>query len=308
MGHGFLPDDHPLCFNHARGFLQSRADAILLVGARLDWTFRFGSQLGRDAKLIQIDIHKSEIGVNRSPTIGLVGDVKMVLRRILAHMTATRDTANKARLTSWHAVLKQTRAANRLRLESLMNEGSAPMSPHRLFNEIRDVVPRDVIFILDGNVSMAAGQQVLPAYYPASRLTAGSNGCLGVGIPFAIGAKLAHPDRSVIAVCGDTALGFSAMEMETAVRHNIAVIIVVVNNDGNTGALMEKTYFPSSRERVTMFQPNIHYEEIMRIFGGHAEYVDHPTQVRQALQRAVASGKAACINVQVDPAAPYPRD
>jgi 2-hydroxyacyl-CoA lyase 1 len=308
MGRGFLPDDHPLCFNQARGLLQSRADAILLVGARLDWTFRFGSEIARSAKLIQIDIHKPAIGVNRSPTIGLVGDARIVLRRILSQMNLKRATVRKERLTPWHRVLEQTQDANRLRLESLMNADSVPLSPHRLFKEIRGALPRDAICILDGNVSMAAAQQVLPAYCPASRFTAGNNGCLGVGIPFAIGAKLAHPDRAVVALCGDTAIGFSAMEMETAVRHNIAVIIVVVNNDGNTGALTEKTYFPSSRERVTMFQPDIHYEEIMRIFGGHAEYVDHPTQVREALRRAVASGRAACINVRVDPAAPYPRD
>jgi thiamine pyrophosphate-dependent acetolactate synthase large subunit-like protein len=129
-----------------------------------------------------------------------------------------------------------------------------------------------------------------------------------VGIPFAIGAKLACPERSVIAICGDTAFAFSAMEMETAVRHKIAVIVVVVNNDGNTGALMERAWFPSSPERVTMFQPDIHYENIMRTFGGHSEFADRPEQLRPALERAAASGQAACINVRVDPYAPYPRD
>jgi thiamine pyrophosphate-dependent acetolactate synthase large subunit-like protein len=98
------------------------------------------------------------------------------------------------------------------------------------------------------------------------------------------------------------------MEMETAIRHNVAVVIVVVNNDGNSGALMEKAYFPCSRERVTMFQPNIHYEEIMRVFGGHAEFVADPSQMQDAFGRAVASGKAACINVRVNPAALYPRE
>jgi 2-hydroxyacyl-CoA lyase 1 len=308
MGRGFLPDDHPLCFSQVRGFLQSRADAILLVGARLDWTFRFGSQIAPDAKVIQIDIHEQEIGVNRAATIGLVGDVKPVLRRLLSEMDSRPHGADEPTLRPWHAELGEMRHATGIRLELLMNDPLAPMSPHRLFKELRDVLPRDAICILDGNVSMAAAQQVLPAYYPASRFTAGNNGCLGVGVPFAIGAKLAEPTRPVVVVCGDTAVGFSIMEMETAVRHNIAVIIVVVNNDGNTGALMEKAYFPCSRERVTMFQPDIHYEEIMRVFGGHAEFVADPKQVQDAFGRAVASGKAACINVRVNPAAPYPRE
>ena len=308
MGRGFLPDDHPLCFNHARSLLQSKADAILLVGVRLDWTFRFGSEFAADAKLIQIDIHKPEVGINRSPAVGIVGDVKAVLRALLTAMDLRRDAVAKVKLASWHAMLAKEQENRRLALESLMNSDAIPMSPHRMFKEIGNFLPRDAICILDGNVSMAAGQQILPAYFPASRFSAANNGCLGVGIPFAIGAKLACPERSVIAICGDTAFAFSAMEMETAVRHKIAVIVVVVNNDGNTGALMERACFPSSPERVTMFQPDIHYENIMRTFGGHSEFADRPEQIRPALERAAASGQAACINVRVDPYAPYPRD
>ena len=308
MGRGFLPDDHALCFNHARSLLQSKADAILLVGARLDWTFRFGSEFAADVKLIQIDIQKTEVGINRSPAVGIVGDVKAALRTILTIMDSRRNGAGTMKLASWHAMLANEQENKRLTIESLVNSDAIAISPHRLFKEIRNFLPRDAICVLDGNVSMAAGQQVLPAYFPASRFTAANNGCLGVGIPFAIGAKLACPERSVIAICGDTAFAFSAMEMETAVRHKIAVIVVVVNNDGNTGALMEKACFPSSPERVTMFQPDIHYEHIMRAFGGHGEFADRPEQLRPALERAAASGQAACINVRVDPYAPYPRD
>jgi len=308
MGHGYLPDDHPLCCNNARRLLQSKADAILLVGARLDWTFRFGGEFARDAKLIQVDIHQPEIGVNKVPTVGIVGDAKAALRQILTRMEREVNGRPGNALASWHAVLDEERERKKHSLESQMAGDSIPMSPYRMLKEIRDFLPRDAISILDGNVFMAAAQQVLPSYLPASRFTAGNDGCLGVGIPFGMGAKLAYPDRLVVTICGDTAFAFSAMEMETAVRHKIPVIVVVVNNDGNTGALMEKTYFPSSPERVTMFQPDIHYENIMRAFGGHGEFVDRPEQIRPALERAVASGKAACINVRVDSSAPYPRD
>ena len=308
MGRGTLPDDHPLCFNDARHLLQSKADAILIVGARLDWTFRFGSEMARDAKLIQIDIHKPEIGVNRTPAIGIECDAKVALERIVLAMRSNHNVKSVSCLAAWHALLQDERKKRRSKFESQMNSNSLPMPPYRMLKEIRDFLPRDAISILDGNIFMAAAEHVLPSYHPASRFTAGSNGCMGVGIPFAIGAKLAHPDRLVLTICGDTAVGFSAMEMETAVRHGVSIVVVVVNNDGNGGALTQKALFPSSKERVTMFQNDIHYENIMRAFGGHGEFVDRAEQLKPALERAVAAGKPACLNVKVDPDSPYPSD
>jgi thiamine pyrophosphate-dependent acetolactate synthase large subunit-like protein len=223
-------------------------------------------------------------------------------------MELGRDRCKSSDLIPWHGLLTEERARKRHKLESLLNSESLPMTPHRMLKEIRDFLPRDAICILDGNVCMAVAQQVLPAYFSTSRMTAGSNGCLGVGIPYGIGAKLARPDRLVVVISGDTAFGFNVMDMETAVRHGVAVIIIVVNNEGNGGALMQKTFFPAGAERVTMFQPEIRYENIMSAFGGHGEFVDQPQQLEPALRRAMESGKAACVNVQVDPYAPYPDD
>jgi thiamine pyrophosphate-dependent acetolactate synthase large subunit-like protein len=308
MGRGYLPDAHPLCCNDARSLLMSKADAVLFLGARLDWSFRFGSEFASDVKLIQVDIHASEIGVNKSPTVGIVGDVKEVLQQIVAYINRSGGDRNRPKLTLWHGTLIEERESKRRRWNSLMNAESLPMTPYRMLQEIRDFLPRDAICILDGNVCMAAAQQVLPAYVPASRFTAGSNGCLGVGIPFGIGAKIAYPDRLVVVICGDTAFGFNAMDLETAVRHGVAVIVVVVNNEGNCGALMQKAFFPADGERVTMFQPDIRYENIMRAFGGHAEFVDRPEQLRPALERSAAGHIPACINVRVDPYTAYPQD
>ena len=117
---------------------------------------------------------------------------------------------------------------------------------------------------------------------------------------------MCHPDRLVIVISGDAAFGFNAMEMETAVRHRIPVIVIVANNEGISGALRQNALFPPNHERVNMFQSAIHYENIVGAFGGHAEYVEHPEQLIPALGRAVASGLPACINVRVDPHAPYP--
>ena len=131
---------------------------------------------------------------------------------------------------------------------------------------------------------------------------------MGVGVPFAVGAKIARPDRLVIAVCGDMGFALTAMDMETAVRHKIPIIVVVANNDGPMGAVTQKAFFSGYDERVAMFQPDIRYEAIMGAFGGHMESVDRAEQLRPALERAVASGQASCINVRVDPHAPYPSD
>jgi 2-hydroxyacyl-CoA lyase 1 len=308
MGRGFLPDDHPLCANQARGILQGQADAVLLVGARLDWTFRFGTEISRDAKIIQLDIHRASIGVNRMPAVGIAGDAKSTLQAILAHMSRGRIEPRSQTVAAWHTALAAARLRRQRELETLTSSSAIPMSPHRMFKEIRDYLPRDAICVLDGNISMAAGQQVLPSYLPVTRFTAASNGCMGVGVPFAIGAKIARPDQLVVAVCGDMGFGLSAMDMETAVRHRVPVVIIVANNDGNMGAIMEKVNFPGLEERITMFEPGIHYEDIMGAFGGHAEIVERPEQMRPALERAVQSGRASCINVRIDPFAPYPTD
>jgi thiamine pyrophosphate-dependent acetolactate synthase large subunit-like protein len=307
MGRGYLPDDHPLCFNEARALLQSQADVVVLAGARLDWTFRFGSEFARDTKIIQIDIHEPEIGVNREPYVGIAGELKTVLCQLGAYVRQQTEY-NSARLAPWHAALNAAKQQKIAMLAALTSSDTLPMSPYRMLGEIRNFLPRDAICVLDGNIFMAAAQQVLPSYLPASRFTAGSNGCMGVGIPFAIGAKLAERGRLVLAVCGDTAFAFNAMEMETAVRQKIPVVIIVVNNDGNTGGLMQRMFYPQECERITMFQPAIGYEQIVRAFGGYGEVVERPEELRPALDRAVLSGTAACINVKVDPYAPYPHD
>jgi len=308
MGRGYLPDDHPLCCNDSRRVLISQADAVLFLGARLDWSFRFGSEFAPGVKLIQVDIHAAEIGVNKNPTVGIVGDGKEVLQQILAYMKRSAGRPEEPEVVLWRGILAAEGKSKRSKWKSLMNSQSFPMTPYRMLKEVREFLPRDAVCILDGNVFMAAAQQVLPAYVPVSRFTAGSNGCLGVGIPFGIGAKVAYPDRLVVVICGDTAFGFNAMDLETAIRHGIAVVVIVVNNEGNCGALMQKVFFPADAERVTMFQPDIHYENIMRAFGGHAESVDRPEQLRSALERSVAQKTPACINVRVDPYAAYPQD
>lgn len=306
MGRGFLPDDHPLCFNVARDFLQHEADALILLGARLNWTFRFGSQFTQDAKLIHIDIAQEELADKRPGSIGIRGDVKQVLRELLSYLKEEKPEGQRSLgREKWLERLGHSRHTQTLNLEKKINVSSLPMSPHRLMKEIRDFLPRHAICVLDGRDTMAAAQEVLLSYEPVTRFTAGSNGCMGIGIPFGIGAKMSAPDRMVVVICGDMAFGMSVMEMETAVRHNIPIIVVVVNNDGPCATNDFRRLYPPDHEPVNKYLPRIPYEKIMESFGGYAESVDQPEQVQPALRRAVESGLPACLNVYVDPQAPF---
>ena len=156
---------------------------------------------------------------------------------------------------------------------------------------------------------MAACERMIPVQVPVSRLTPGTSGCMGIGIPYAIAAKLAHPERPVVAICGDFAFGLSVMELETAVRHNVPVVIVIANNDGNGGSLRQRMHMPNAcAERIMMSQSALRYDRIGEVFGGFAAHVEHARDIGPALVRAIASNRPACINVAVDPDADFPAD
>jgi thiamine pyrophosphate-dependent acetolactate synthase large subunit-like protein len=181
------------------------------------------------------------------------------------------------------------------------------MLPQQLFVAIRDFLPTDAVVVLDGSITLSTGQKVLSVKAPCSWLDPGWNGCMGSGIPFGMGAKLAAPERMVVVICGDYGFGLSAIDLETAVRHRIPVIVVIANNSGITGSLRQKgTFPPDYPELFSRFQPNLRYERIMEVFGGYGEFVAEAAEIRPALERAAASGQPSCINVSVDPDAPSP--
>ena len=172
--------------------------------------------------------------------------------------------------------------------------------------DIRDTFPRETIYTVDGQITLAAGRQVLQSFTPASRLNAGTNACIGVGVPFAIGAKLARPDVPVVCVTGDCAFGFNGLEMETAIRHNLPIVFVVNNNGGIVGGNLESRMgLPDGYdERVARYVPDIRHDMMMEAVGGHGENVTHPDEIRPAMERAYQAtldGQAACVNVNTEP-------
>jgi len=150
---------------------------------------------------------------------------------------------------------------------------------------------------------MAAAEEVLPTHVPLARMTAGHNGCMGVGLPFALAAKLHAPDRPVVLICGDYAFSLAALELETAARHGLPIVVVIANNGGGTGALYDH---PAFNGVVTTYHPSAHYERIATAFGGVGESIETPAQIAPAIRRALSADRPTCLNVTVDPHTPLP--
>ncbi len=306
MGRGFIPDDHPLNFSSARSGMMNNTDVVLIVGSRLNWMFGFGRQFPADAKIIHIDIEPEEIGANRGVEVGIIGDAKTVLQQLLSELEGKTDgLAAKASEGPWLSALRERVEHNAESLTPLLEYDAKPIRTHRLLREVRDVFPRETIYSVDGQITLATGRQVLGSYTPASRLNAATNGCMGVGVPFAVGAKLARPEVPVVSVNGDCAFGFNAMEMETAVRCNLPIVFIINNNSGIVGRNLEaRMGLPEGyEEHVATYTPDIRYEKILEAFGGHTQNVTDPDDIRPALERAyqaTQAGQVACVNVISD--------
>ncbi len=311
MGRGFISDDHPLCFNHARSVLQSQADVVLILGARLNWVFRLGAELSRDTQVFQVDVHQSDEDQSAIQTDFVHADAGDFVSRLVNVLKSRQDEVSDIKrqqhMKDWHNTLQTVSDETQRLLDRRMDSNERPMSPYRMMKEVREALPRNSICITEGNVSMMSAQPVIPAFLPASRMDAGTNACMGVGIPFAIGAKVACPDRPVVAVSGDYGFSLSAMEMEVCVRHGIPIVVVVANNQGNNGALKQNSYFPGDNsDLVTMFQPGLEYDQMMKMFGGQGETITDPSLLKSAVKKAIAADKPCCINVVIDSQMPLP--
>ena len=182
------------------------------------------------------------------------------------------------------------------KIADLLNSDSRPIHPLRICKEIRDFLDRDAILCVDGNEILHYARQSIPTFEPGHRLNAGVTGTMGVGLPYGIGAQLAKPDKQVLVLHGDGSMGMNAMEVDTAVRHNLPVVTVVSNNAGWTARSLD-TRKPGRELGFTAFH------EMAQSLGGYGEQVEDPNEIRPALERAYASGKAAVINVIADPLA-----
>ena len=169
-------------------------DAVLVVGTRFNWVMTYGRRINPEASIIQIDIEPSEIGKNRSVSIGLAGDAKAVLGQITRELE--RSGFAPRHESEWVEHLRDGDLTRRNRVAPLENSDSSPIHPLRLCKDLREVMDRDAILTVDGNEILHYGRQSIQTYEPGHRINSGPTGCMGVGLPYAIGAKLAKPDKA----------------------------------------------------------------------------------------------------------------
>lgn len=315
-GRGSLPADHPHFFSLSRKDALEKADVVLIAGTPLDFRLGYGAGIGEEAKIVQIDSDASEIGRNRAVEVGIIGDSRSVLTQLVDAMASRREGALASqregaaggvqRPTEWLRSLRETEARKASRQAEYEKSDQRPVHHFRLAREL-DAVARaagDSMFVADGGNWVAIAAKVIGLRKPGRWLDPGPLGCLGVGAPFAIAAKLLHPDRTVFVIQGDGSFGLNGMDFETALRFKLPMVCVV-GNDAAWGQirLPQVQLFGEDKSPGTLLAPT-RYDKIVEAMGGHGEHVTEPSQIRPALERAVESGTVACVNVMLDPEAP----
>eukprot|EP01124_Arcella_intermedia_P036754 TRINITY_DN9697_c0_g1_i2.p1 TRINITY_DN9697_c0_g1~~TRINITY_DN9697_c0_g1_i2.p1 ORF type:complete len:556 (+),score=86.70 TRINITY_DN9697_c0_g1_i2:146-1669(+) len=304
MGKGVVSDKHPLCVSAARSLALSDADVIIIVGARLNWMFNFGQEPGfsKSAKIIQIDICPEELHHNRRSDVTLQGDARAIIKQLLG----TKIEIDTLNFEPWKKNLQNKCEQNAKLMEKKIADKSNPMKYHYVLNTIDRLIPQDAIIVNEGANTMDIGRVTLTNRYPRCRLDAGTLGTMGVGVGYAIAGALCFPDRKIVAIQGDSAFGFSGMEIEVAVRYSLNITFIVLNNNG---IYCGQTHLDSrSPKQVppTSLSPNIQYQTIMQACGGQAFYVEEPSLLEETVQKAISTQGPSLLHIKIDPQGPIP--
>ena len=289
---GLIEEDHALSLLGARSAAWRGADVVVVIGTRLNHMVGFGRppRFAADAQFIQLDIDQEQLGHNRSVDVALLGDAKAVLRQLCDE---AQGTIRRESYAPWVDRLTAMHHEKSAQAEERAGTDQTPIHPLRLAKEVRDAIGRDTILVVDGQEILVYCRQTIPSYLPRHRLNSGPFGTMGVGLPFAIGAKVAAPDKQVVVVHGDGSFGMNGMEIDTAVRHGVPIVCVIANNGGWT-AIRPGPHRPG---RDLGF---VRYDLMAEGLGAYGELVERPEDIRPALDRAMASGRPAVVNVIVD--------
>jgi 2-hydroxyacyl-CoA lyase 1 len=299
MGKGVMPDDHPLSAGAARTLALQQADVIFLMGARLNWIFHYGQppRYAKDVRIIQLDIAAEEIGHNKATDVALVGDGKAIVGQLNKALGNRQWFYPKD--TPWRQAIAKKTADNAAQIRPQINDDSAPAGYYRALRDVAAWMPRDAILSAEGAGTMDIGLTQLPSFNARSCLNAGTYGTMGVGLGQAIAACLVHPDRPVIHLSGDSAIGFSGMEMETLVRYNLPVKIVVLNNGGIGPGMPQIPENPMFNLKPNALIWGARYDRVMEGFGGKGFLVEDPKDLRSALDEAMNFRGPALVNVVI---------
>ena len=293
-GRGSLPPDHELQFQHARSTALREADVVCVIGTQLDFRLRYG-RFG-EGKLIHVHGDSRELGRNRVPDAAIVGDCAAVLGILADGVMPPADGR-----APWLERLRDAESAwwdeHRAQIES----DSSPIHHYRLGRELDQVLGPETVVIGDGGDVVAAVSRVLRVHRPGHWLDPGPFGCLGVGPGYAIGVGAAGFGSRIVCVMGDGAFGLNGLDYDTLVRFSIPAVLVV-GNDAAWGEVRipQVGIFGQEGEIATRLAPS-RYDRLCEVFGGHSEHVECPEEIAPALERALASGQPAIVNVMLDP-------
>ncbi|MBY8983814.1 MAG: thiamine pyrophosphate-binding protein [Candidatus Lokiarchaeota archaeon] len=287
----------------------TEADVVLSLGCKWDYSIVYGAPpiWNQDQKIIQVDIDPKEIGKNRAISVGIIGDCKAVINQLLHEMEKNLPKNKLTEWAEWNDYLQDIRRTQLSDNLKILKSKKIPMKPERLVHELFDFIPEDTQIVLDGGDIVVFSYKFInhKPRPPRSTFFPISMGHLGVGIPYAIGVKMAKPDKLVVCLTGDGSFMFNIQELETAVRLKLPIIIVIANN---CAWGMIKSYQKNSfRKRYCDVDfPPINYSEIAKGFGCYAEKIEKPEDIRPAIQRAIDSKKPAVIDVDIAFETPTP--
>lgn len=296
---GIVSDDHPYCFGffdmsqHTAANLIKESDAVLFLGKMLDFTIGYGFPpiIPSSARVIQVEPEPLQIGRNRAVDVGIVGDVGPVVRQMTS---CARDF--KWRETVWLDRFRDANIAQLKRLDDLA-QGMEPMSSMDVHKQLRCILREDDILVFDGGDYAYYGRATLPARSPNSWYYLPNLGMLGQALPVAIAAKIAKPTSRVFCITGDGAFGFNAIEMDTAVRHQIP-IIVLLGNDAAWGIDKNIQVGLYGKPVITDLAPS-RYDIVAQGLGAYGELVTKPEGLIPAIERAIASKQPSLLNIMV---------
>ena len=302
LGKGVIDDSHPLSVGAARSHALREADVIFLMGARLNWIMHFGQppRFNKKVRVVQLDISPEAIGNNVPTEVALVGDGKAVVGQLNAALGGRQwfypaDTA-------WRSAIAEKAAGNAEQIRPMLEDDSTPTNYYRALKDISAWAGKDAVIIGEGANTMDIGRTQLPNASPRLRLDAGSYGTMGIGMGFAVAAAVVHPDRPIISVSGDSAIGFSGMEMETACRYKLPIKIVVLNNGGIGQGIPEYPQDPFDNPAGVLIY-GARYDKMMEAFGGFGAFIEDPADLPAALDAATAFDGPALVNVRLHPQA-----
>ncbi|CRL01968.1 CLUMA_CG015244, isoform A [Clunio marinus] len=315
MGKGVVPDTARQCVAPARTLALQRADVVLLLGARLNWILHFGRapRFNENVKVIQVDIQPEEMH-NSIPTSCAIQSDLLPFSEMFVDELAKRKF-RLAKSGEWWQELFEKCDKNRETVNRMSMDVSVPLNYYAVFHHLRMKIPSDSIIVSEGANTMDIGRAMLLNNLPRHRLDAGTFGTMGVGLGFAIAAGLYcrdyHPGKRVICVEGDSAFGFSGMEIETMIRYQLPIIIVIVNNGGIYSGFTKDDFEsiqsagdPSLVTPVTALNVETRYEQMMSMFGKEGHFVRTIPELEEAVKESlIPSDHPSIINVIISPQA-----